>query len=104
MGSAWRGTELVGCAALKELGDRHGEIKSMRTTAAHRREGAAAQLLRHIVAEARRRRYRRLSLETGSAAAFAPARSLYRRFGFEACAPFGDYVDDPHSVFMTRRL
>jgi putative acetyltransferase len=99
--SAWEGDELLGCGALKQLDGEHGEIKSMRTSSAHLRKGVAARLLQHIIDEAGRRSYRRLSLETGSAQAFAPARRLYARFGFQPCAPFADYVDDPYSVFMT---
>jgi putative acetyltransferase len=102
--SVWQNAELLGCGAVKELDAVHGEIKSMRTVSAHLRKGVAAQLLERIIAEARRRGYRRLSLETGSVAAFAPARSLYARFGFEPCAPFGDYVEDPYSVLMTLTL
>jgi putative acetyltransferase len=102
--SAWRDGELMGCGALKELDARHGEIKSMRTAARHLRKGVAARMVEHIVEEARRRGYRRLSLETGSMAAFAPARSLYARFGFQPCGPFADYIEDPNSVFMTREL
>ena len=102
--SVWQGAELMGCGALKELDARHGEIKSMRTAEAHLRKGVAARLLEHIVAEAKRRAYRRLSLETGAPDAFAPARNLYARFGFEVCGPFGDYIEDPNSVFMTREL
>lgn len=94
----------LGLEALKELDARHGEIKSMRTVAAHQRKGVAAALVHHILEEAKRRSYRRLSLETGSMAAFAPARSLYARFEFHPCAPFADYIDDPNSVFMTREL
>lgn len=101
---AWQATELLGCGALKELDRRHGEIKSMRTAAAHLRKGVAAALLRHILDEARRRAYRRLSLETGSMAAFAPARALYEKFGFRRCGPFAGYVEDPYSVFMTMKL
>ena len=101
---AWQGAELLGCGALKELDPRHGEIKSMRTAAAHLRKGVARALLRHILEEARRRAYRRLSLETGAMAAFAPARRLYAGFGFRYCVPFGDYVEDPNSVFMARDL
>jgi putative acetyltransferase len=104
MWTAWQGAALLGCGALKELDPRHGEIKSMRTAAAHLRKGVARALLRHILEEARRRAYRRLSLETGSMAAFAPARRLYAGFGFRYCAPFGDYVEDPNSVFMARDL
>jgi putative acetyltransferase len=95
---------LLGCGALKELDPRHGEIKSMRTASVHLRKGVAARLMRHILEEAQKRRYRRLSLETGSMEAFAPARSLYARFGFEPCGPFADYIEDPYSVFMTREL
>lgn len=102
--SVWRDAELVGCGAIKELDSRHGEIKSMRTASSHLRKGVAAGLMRHILEEARRRSYKRLSLETGSMEAFAPARGLYSRFGFKLCGPFGDYVEDPHSVFMTRDL
>ena len=102
--SVWEGSALLGCGALKELDPRHGEIKSMRTAAAHLRKGVAARLLEHILEEARRRSYRRLSLETGSGPAFAPAHSLYTRFGFRPCGPFADYAEDPFSVFMTREL
>jgi putative acetyltransferase len=100
----WNDGELLGCGALKELDAAHGEVKSMRTVSARRRQGVAAVMLGHILVEARRRSYRRVSLETGSAPQFAPARSLYESFGFTYCAPFGDYVDDPHSVFLTRVL
>jgi putative acetyltransferase len=101
---AWSGPELMGCGALKELEPGHGEIKSMRTAPAHRRRGVASALMEVILAEARRRAYRRLSLETGSMAAFAPARALYERLGFTCCGPFGSYSEDPHSVFMTIAL
>jgi putative acetyltransferase len=102
--SAWDGAGLLGCAALKELDAAHGEIKSMHTAAPYRGRGVGLGLLRHIVAEARSRGYRRLSLETGSMEAFAAARALYARFGFVACPPFGDYRLDPNSVFMTLEL
>jgi putative acetyltransferase len=102
--SVWHDSELMGCGALKELEAQHGEVKSMRTIARHRRKGVAAAVLEHILAEARRRNYKRVSLETGSMDAFLPARKLYERFGFEYCAPFADYIDDPNSVFMTKEL
>lgn len=102
--SVWGGAELMGCGALKELDPSHGEIKSMRTAAAHLRKGVASALMRHILEEAGRRAYRRLSLETGSMAAFTPAHNLYSRFGFRRCGPFADYVEDPNSVFMTKEL
>lgn len=102
--AAWEREDLLGCAALLDLGDGHGEIKSMRTSKQHLRRGIAACLLEHLITQARHRSYTRLSLETGSAPAFAPARKLYIKYGFTFCAPFSDYVTDPHSVFMTREL
>jgi putative acetyltransferase len=114
--SAWEGPVLLGCGALKLLkpkpgqlgselhGERHGEIKSMRTPAALRRQGAGRAILAHIIDFARAQSYARLSLETGSMQAFQPAHALYQSFGFTFCGPFGDYVDDPYSVFMTLRL
>lgn len=102
--TVWSGSQLLGCGALKELSSTHGEVKSMRTATAHRRQGVARAVLRHIVEVAKARGYRQLSLETGSQPAFEPARSLYRAFGFRPSAPFGDYVDDPNSVFMTKWL
>lgn len=102
--SAWEGDELVGCGALKQLDDQHGEIKSMRTASSHLRKGVARRVLQHIIEEANRRGYRRLSLETGSQDAFEPARKLYLRFGFQLCDPFSDYIEDANSVFMTLEL
>lgn len=102
--SVWLSDELVGCGALKELDSEHGEIKSMRTFEKFRGLGAGKFILRHIIDEARSRNYKRLSLETGSMAAFDPARRLYESHGFQYCGPFADYVLDPNSVFMTMVL
>lgn len=102
--SAREGEALVGCGALKELSPEHGEVKSMRTPQARRRRGAGRAMLVHIVQEARRRGYKRLSLETGTAEAFKPAWNLYQSAGFTFCGPFADYRQDPHSAFMTLAL
>jgi putative acetyltransferase len=96
--------QLLGCGALKELSAEHGEIKSMRTPAAMRRKGAGRAVLNHILAEARSRGYKRLSLETGPAESFAAAHRLYASAGFQHCGPFGDYRLDPYSVFLTLDL
>lgn len=102
--TAWSNRELMGCGALKELDPMHGEIKSMRTSVAHRRRGVARAVLRHIIQEAEKRSYSRLSLETGSMDGFQPAQQLYQSFGFAYCPPFADYQSDPNSVFMTKAL
>ncbi|MBW4459814.1 MAG: GNAT family N-acetyltransferase [Nodosilinea sp. WJT8-NPBG4] len=102
--TVWDGDDLLGCGALKELGPTSGEVKSMRTPAIHRRRGVASSILEHIIEVARRRGYTHLYLETGAFPAFAPARSLYQRYGFEYRGPFGDYTDDPTSSFMAKSL
>jgi putative acetyltransferase len=102
--TAWNGSDLAGCGALKELDGQHAEIKSMRTASAYLRKGIASKMLRHIMAEAKRRGYARLSLETGSMDYFNPARKLYASFGFHDCRPFGEYTEDPNSIFMTKEL
>jgi putative acetyltransferase len=102
--TVWEGEALLGCGALQALDAHHGEIKSMRTASAHRRKGAARIMLDHIIAEAKRRGYTRLSLETGSHVAFKPAHALYASRGFSFCEPFAPYKPDPYSVFMTRTL
>lgn len=102
--SVWEKSDLIGCGALKTLDEKHAEIKSMRTATAHSRKGVARRLLEHMIAQASHKGYRRLSLETGSQIAFAPARGLYASFGFEYCAPFADYIEDQNSVFMTKML
>jgi len=102
--SVMDGGTLVGCGAIKRLDASHAEIKSMRSAPARQRSGIASLLLGHIIAEATRMGFTRLSLETGSTGFFRPARSLYAKFGFEYCGPFADYRPDPNSVFMTRTL
>jgi putative acetyltransferase len=76
----------------------------MRTASQHRRKGVAAALVEHLLREAKRRNYKRVSLETGSMEAFAPAHRLYTKFGFIECRPFADYIEDPNSIFMTLEL
>jgi putative acetyltransferase len=98
--TAWQDDVLVGFGALKELDDAHGEVKSMRAAPAARGSGVGRAVLSHIVAEARRRGYARLSLETGTAALHVPAISLYRSAGFVSCEPFADYQESPHNQFM----
>lgn len=102
--TAWEGSQLLGCVALRQLDAVHGEVKSMRTVATQRRRGVGRALLAHVMGEAQRRGLERLSLETGAEPQFQAARNLYRSFGFTECAPFGEYRLDPNSVFMTRML
>jgi putative acetyltransferase len=96
--------EILAVGALKEIDDDHAEVKTMHTVEWARRRGVGRAMLDHLLAEARRRGYRRVSLETGSMDVFAPARSLYADAGFSPCDPFGDYRPSPNSVYMTLSL
>ena len=95
------GDAIVGTAALAAIDDRHEELKSMRTDPALRGTGIASRLLAHVLDDARSRGVERVSLETGSMDFFVPARRFYAKAGFVPCPPFGSYVDDPNSTFMT---
>jgi putative acetyltransferase len=102
--SAWDSNTLLGIGALREIDAAHGELKSMRTAPAHLRRGVSTAILDHIVAVARGRGYRCLSLETGTAPMFDPANTMYERFGFSDCPAFGGYPPSPHNRFMTMTL
>ena len=102
--TAWRNDVLLGVAALKELSPTQGEVKSMRTPAHLRRQGAGRALLNHILEVAQQRGYRELFLETGRQQEFMPALTLYRSVGFRECGPFGGYVDNGNSIFMSLAL
>lgn len=96
--------ELLGVGAVKQLDHEHIELKSMHTARAARGRGIGRRLVRHLLDVAAERAARRVSLETGSMAAFAPARALYAKAGFSECEPFADYRPSPYSTFMTLRL
>jgi putative acetyltransferase len=95
---------LLAIGALKQLDGEHAEVKSMHTTQAARGRGLGRAMLDHLLAEARRRGVRRVSLETGSQDGFAPARGLYTSAGFDLTRPFADYRESPSSTFMTLEL
>jgi putative acetyltransferase len=95
---------LLGCGALKRLGEGHGEIKSMRTANAVLGRGVGRALLNHLIAAARQEGMFRLNLETGSTEQFAAALHLYEREGFERCGPFGSYADTPFTRFYTKEI
>ena len=73
----------------------------MHTLPAARGRGVGRAMVDHLLAVATHRRYRRVSLETGTQDAFGAARAMYHARGFRPCAPFGDYVESPDNTFMT---
>lgn len=102
--SAWQQGTLAGCVAIKTLDNQMAELKSMRTATAFRGMGVGQALLQFIIDHAKAQGFTSISLETGTQDYFAPARSLYRKFGFTDCGPFGQYKLDPNSHFMTLNL
>jgi putative acetyltransferase len=98
--TAWHVEKIAGIAALKDLADRTGELKSMRTHPDFLRQGVAAALLEHIISVAQGRGMSRLSLETGSGSYFEAALSLYRRRGFVDGAAFADYKRSAFNQFL----
>ncbi|NLR69275.1 GNAT family N-acetyltransferase [Novosphingobium sp. ERN07] len=102
--SAWVAKALAGMGAIRELDATHGELKSMRVAPDWLGKGVGEAMLLHLLSVARARGYERVSLETGSGPAFAPALALYRKHGFENCAAFADYVLDEFSQCLTLRL
>lgn len=95
---------LLAIGALKELDPSHGEVKSMRTAPDALRGGAGSAMLGHIAAEASRRGYTRLSLETGCTEPFRPALTLYEREGFVPCGAFAGYSETPFTRFLTKEI
>ncbi|MTV38022.1 GNAT family N-acetyltransferase [Duganella radicis] len=91
----------VGCGAIV-LGEEYGEIKRMYVRPAARGAGTARQLMDLLEHTARNAGCPQLVLETGPDNPEALA--LYMRHGFERCGPYGDYPDDPLSVFMQKKL
>jgi putative acetyltransferase len=102
--TAWRGAELAGFAALKQLESRHGEVKSMRAAPSARRSGVGRALLNHVVGVAKARGYARLSLETGTTEQYIPAIALYQSLGFAPCEAFSDYQPSPFNQFFALDL
>lgn len=95
------GGQLLAVGALKQLGAGHAEIKSMHTAQAARGRGIGRAMVTHLLGVARARGVRQVSLETGTTAAFAPARALYTSAGFVPCGPFGSYQRTPDNTFFT---
>lgn len=98
--TAWEGSSLMGCGALKMVSPKQCEIKSMRTHPDHLRKGVAANIVEYILGLAKRDNYQRISLETGSGEAFEPAISLYKRYGFVKGEAFGEYQKSEFNQFL----
>ena len=99
--AAYDGTDIVGCGALKLFAD-YGEIKRMFVSRGARRRGIGQQIIAALEHHARINNIMLIRLETGRRQ--EAARQLYRQAGYRQTGPFGDYQEDPHSIFMEKGL
>ena len=102
--SLWDGESLVGCGALKLLEKEHGEFKSIRVADKFRKDGMGEKIISHLIDQAKQIGIKKLSTETGAGECFAPARKLFKKFGFEECKPFAHYKEDPNSCYYTLNI
>ena len=100
--SLWKNRMLMGCGALKFLDNIHGEFKSIRVHDSFRGKGFGAEVINHLITEAKRLNIKQLSIETGAGDFFIPARKLFNNCGFEACGPFAHYKKDINSIYLTK--
>ena len=99
--SLWENNDLIGCGAIKFLDEKHGEFKSIRVADKYRRSGAGEKIIFHLINQAKQIGINKLSIETGAGEFFAPARKLFKKFGFKTCKPFAHYKDDPNSCYFS---
>ena len=102
--SLWDGDKLVGCGALKSLESEHGEFKSIRVADKYRKSGMGEKIISHLIDQAKQIGIKKLSIETGAGDFFAPARKLFKKFGFEECKPFAHYNEDPNSCYYSLNI
>ncbi len=93
--------EAIGCGAVV-LFDEYGELKRMFVPTAQRGRGVAKAIISRLEAEAVQRHCLILRLETGIHQ--PEALGLYARAGYARRGPYGDYPDDPLSVFMEKQI
>ena len=102
--SLWENNKLIGCGALKFLEKDHGEFKSIRVADEFRKKGIGERIIKHLIDEAKKLEISKLSIETGAGEFFAPARKLFKKFGFKKCKPFAHYKEDPNSCYYNLNI
>ena len=102
--SLWEEEELIGCGALKTLEPNHGEFKSIRVADKFRKQKVGQKIVSHLIDRSKQLGFKKLSVETGSGEFFAPARKLFKSFGFETCRPFAHYKEDINSCYYSLNL
>lgn len=102
--AAYAGSDVLGCGAIKYMRDDclYGEIKRLFVKPKARGKGVAKKIMANLEQHAQHQKARALRLETGIYQ--TAALHLYARLGFCRSSAFGDYLADPLSVFMEKRL
>ncbi len=102
--SLWENNDLIGCGALKTLSEEHGEFKSIRVAEKFRKKKYGEKIITHLIDKSKKIGIKKLSVETGAGEFFAPARKLFKNFGFKKCKPFAHYKEDPNSCYYSLNL
>tara|TARA_B100000575_G_scaffold56276_1_gene42315 strand:- start:845 stop:1303 length:459 start_codon:yes stop_codon:yes gene_type:complete len=102
--SLWENNDLIGCGALKILSENHGEFKSIRVANRFRQKKYGEKIIDHLIEKSKNQGIKKLSVETGAGEFFAPARKLFKNFGFKECKPFAHYKEDPNSCYYNLNL
>ena len=98
---ARKNKKYYGCGAL-DVKHEYGELKSFFVEPSVRGNGIASLIMQEILLTTKKLNLRILKLETG--VGLDSALNLYKRFEFEYCKPFGNYVENGFSIFMKRDL
>jgi ribosomal protein S18 acetylase RimI-like enzyme len=94
---AWHGDQVAGCVALRKIEGDISEMKRLYVRPAFRNRGAGKSLARTIIAEARKRGYSRMRLDT--VPAMKGAQYLYESLGFKRIPPYR-HNPIPGAAFM----
>jgi putative acetyltransferase len=92
----------AGCGGVQLFGTEYGELKRMYVRPEFRGLGLGKLMLEHLAGYARGGGVGLLRLETGIYQ--KEAVGLYEGFGFKRIPPFGEYKDDPLSLFLEKRI
>lgn len=98
----WVGEEAAACGGIQLVDGAYGELKRMYVRPTFRGHGLAKRLLQALADYALSQKVDIVRLETGIYQ--TEAIGLYEAWGFERIAAFGDYWNDPNSLFYEKRL
>jgi GNAT superfamily N-acetyltransferase len=94
--------QLAGCGGIKIFGAEYGEVKRMYVRPVFRGKGLGKAMLARLTEYAQGKNAKVLRLETGIYE--VEAIGLYERFGFQRRGPFGEYVEDPLTVYLEKKI